>query len=325
MSKKRKLPTIDADVTTMDLPPVHPTQRSERPCSHCNETFPMQSYSKSQWTKSRHIIRCKRASWMDPSSKTLAASLCKVMLSNKSFSSSRWKDPDSAICCKKCVKKREADAKDRTTKKSKKQKTAEKLDIRATLQDMAGLPRKNSVPNTFQFHWESNPIKVSEEDFVTKRAVYKGCFGPITEEDKIQLAHAIETTSMTLAQATSLRSILLQEKAMFNNSRITTQAKQLHAMYRAGSTILELSNLIDCPPMNILRAILAQMKFTKADIKKGLKNPKGCLRGREQQECFAAEAADFVSSGNQGRQRAHADAFEDVIAEWLDQRGVSFK
>jgi hypothetical protein len=76
--------------------------------------------------------------------------------------------------------------------------------------------------------------------------------------------------------------------------------------------------------MNVFRTILAEMKFHKARIKKSLRDPKNLLKKREYKEFLAAEAGDIVANADQGSLSENADAFEDVIANFLEQKGISF-
>ena len=185
------------------------------------------------------------------------------------------------------------------------------------------LPDPSRERKAFQLDWVITAIPVHVETEMAKRIVVKGCYSRMTEEEKLKLAPFAEKINMSVAQAASLRSSLLQQKALFRHYALQMNAKRLCMRYQTGESILKISKDEDYPPMNAFRAVLAEMGYSKAFIKKSLRNPNKMLQKREQNEFFAAEEADAVSKVNADEAAEHSERFENVFAEWLNERGIS--
>ena len=179
---------------------------------------------------------------------------------------------------------------------------------------------------SFQIDWDSTPVSQEDENNMASKVVKKGYFGPLDDAGQAILAPYIQSssTSMTMAQAISLRSNLLQQKAMFRHVQLQKNKKTLHKDYKAGTSVLELARRIDCPPMNVFRTILAEMKLGKAAIKTSLRDPNKHLKLRERTEFLAAEAWDIVAHVDQGSLKEYSDKFEEIIEHFLGHRGISF-
>eukprot|EP01083_Nonionella_stella_P007291 21093_1 len=130
---------------------------------------------------------------------------------------------------------------------------------------------------------------------------------------------------MTLSQSTSFRMALLQQKAMHNHLHLQRKSKNLQNRFDKGECILSLSARVDCPPVNVFRAILSTHKeWSKERIKKSLRDPQKYLKGRLLTQFALAEANDAVSCVNQGRLHDYAEAFERIFEDWLTEKGISF-
>ena len=129
---------------------------------------------------------------------------------------------------------------------------------------------------------------------------------------------------MTLDQALSLRSALLQQKTVYSHGRLQSKGKMLLRLYREGVTIVDLSKKYDFPPMNVFRVILKEMGWSKSRIKETLRAPSK-FKQRERNEFEAAEIADRVSNVDQSITHERADLFEEVLADWFENQGVSIR
>ncbi len=188
-------------------------------------------------------------------------------------------------------------------------------------------PLMKKQKNSFQLEWNTQSVSQKDEDRIREKVVVKGQYGRLDEEDLGKIQNFILSTSinMTIQQAISLRSSLLQEKACFQNFHLQKYAKQLYKEYKEGKTIIQLSQSTDNPPLNVLRMVLKQMKCGKDMIKKSFRDPKKHLKERECTELFAARALDIVSTGNnQEVIKKLADVFEDNIADFLQEKGIAF-
>ena len=63
---------------------------------------------------------------------------------------------------------------------------------------------------------------------------------------------------MTLEQALSLRSALLQQKTVYGHGRLRSQSKNMLRLYNEGVSVVDLSKRFDFPPMNIFRIVFTR-------------------------------------------------------------------
>ena len=131
----------------------------------------------------------------------------------------------------------------------------------------------------------------------------------------------VDDLDMTLDQALSLRSAMLQQKTVYSHGQLQARGKALYRLYREGATIVSLSKKFDFPPMNIFRLILKEMGWSKSRIKETLRAPSK-FKERERKEFEKAEAADRVSNVDQSETHYRADIFEDILADWFENQGV---
>ena len=187
--------------------------------------------------------------------------------------------------------------------------------------------RINSIPssekNTFQLEWPSKPISKADEAEVSKKVVTIGYYGPLADIRLDYLRKQIKSNEMSLAQATSLRSALLSQKAVFRHPILKRNEKKLCKEYKSGKTILDLAKEADQPPMNVLRQILSAMGWSKGAIKRALRDPT-IFKPRERTEFLAAESMDLTSSVNQDDIHKYSEEFEDILSAWLQQKGIRF-
>ena len=187
-----------------------------------------------------------------------------------------------------------------------------------------GFPNDLSKPNSFSFNWMNNPVTLKTESELATKVIRKGEFGWLPDERVAEIGKMVEELDMTLDQALSLRSALLQQKTVYTHYRLQSQSKTLIRLYREGAGIVDLSKKFDYPPMNIFRVVLKEMGWSKARIKETLRSPSK-FKQRERDEFEAAEAADRVSNVDQSETHDRADLFEDILAVWFEQQGVRIR
>ena len=83
----------------------------------------------------------------------------------------------------------------------------------------------------------------------------------------------VDDLDMTLDQALSLRSALLQQKTVYSHGQLQARGKAITRLYREGMSIVKLSKKFDFPPMNVFRVVLKEMGWSKARIKETLRAP----------------------------------------------------
>ena len=180
------------------------------------------------------------------------------------------------------------------------------------------------APRTFRLSWRPEPVPLQAEERVASLVVKRGDFGWLTDERVDEMAAALENENMTLEQALSLRSALLQQKTVYSHHKLRSKGKELARQYREGASIVDLSKKYDFPPVNIFRVVLESMGWSKKRIKESLRHPSS-MKQREREEFEAAEAVDRVSSVDQSETQVKADLFEDILADWFEQQGIRLR
>lgn len=184
-----------------------------------------------------------------------------------------------------------------------------------------GIPEDAPTPGHFSFDWDNNPVSLKTESILASKVVRKGEFGWLSDERVAEIGEMVDDLDMTLDQALSLRSAMLQQKTVYSHGQLQARGKALYRLYREGTTIVDLSKKFDFPPMNIFRLILKEMGWSKARIKETLRAPSK-FKERERKEFEEAEAADRVSNVDQSETHYRADIFEDILADWFEDQGV---
>lgn len=187
-----------------------------------------------------------------------------------------------------------------------------------------GFPAEIQEPVRYDFEWDVCPVPVSNEAKVASLVVERGNFRWLEADRLEEISKIAAIEKMTLNQALSLRSTLLQNKTIQTHFALKSKQSELARHYRSGTSVVELSQRYDFAPMNLFRAILDSLGWSKITIKENLRDPSS-MEQREQDEFAAAEAADQVSSFDQTESQARAELFEDVLAGWFEARGVRLR
>ena len=187
-----------------------------------------------------------------------------------------------------------------------------------------GFPDELPEPKNHIFEWQTNPVPLKDEETLAKFVVKKGEFGWLEDSRVDEIGQFVDGKNMTLDQALSLRSALLQQKTVYSHGRLKSKAKSLFRLYHEGVSVVDLSKRFDFPPMNIFRIILAEKRWSKSRIKECLRDPSK-MKKREQEEFEKAEAADRVSNVDQSETHTRADLFEEILADWFESRGVRIR
>ena len=183
------------------------------------------------------------------------------------------------------------------------------------------IPEDFEEPRRFSFEWENNPVTLKTESVLAAKVVRRGEFGWLSDERVAEIGEMVDDLDMTLDQALSLRSALLQQKTVYSHGQLQSRGKAIARLYREGLTIVKLSKKFDFPPMNVFRVVLKEMGWSKSRIKETLRSPSK-FKERERNEFKAAEAADRVSNVDQSETHSRADLFEDILADWFEEQGV---
>ena len=186
------------------------------------------------------------------------------------------------------------------------------------------IPVDIDEPKTFHLEWKVTPVPLKSEEQVAGWVVKKGEYGWLSDERVDEIANRVAKESMTLEQALSLRSALLQQKTVYSHHKLRSKGKELARKYRNGTSIIDLSLQYDYSPMNLFRVVLESMGWSKNKIKESLREP-STMKERERSEFEAAEAADRVASVDQSETQVKADLFEDILADWFEAQGIRLR
>ena len=187
-----------------------------------------------------------------------------------------------------------------------------------------GIPSDTPPPKKHAFDWQVEPVPLKDEETLAQFVIRKGEFGWLDDDRVDEIAQFVDDKNMTLDQALSLRSALLQQKTVYSHGRLKSRAKALLRLYNEGVSVVDLSTRFDFPPMNIFRVILGEKRWSKSKIKECLRDPSK-MRTREREEFEKAEAADRVSNVDQSETHTRADLFEEILADWFESRGVKIR
>ena len=186
------------------------------------------------------------------------------------------------------------------------------------------IPEDIEPPRTFHLEWAVSPVPLKTEEKVADWVVQRGEYGWLTDERVDEIGKKVANEAMTLDQALSLRSALLQQKTVYSHHKLKRKARSIAQQYRNGSTVIELSIEHDFSPMNLFRAVLEANGWSKNQIKERLRNPSK-MKERERREFEEAEAVDRVASVDQSETQLKADLFEDILADWFEAQGIRLR
>ena len=82
-----------------------------------------------------------------------------------------------------------------------------------------GFPEDLEQPKTFKFEWKLSPVPLKDEEAMAGKVMRKGEFGWLEDDRVDEIADIAKGYKMTLEQALSLRSALLQQKTVYGHGR----------------------------------------------------------------------------------------------------------
>ena len=186
-------------------------------------------------------------------------------------------------------------------------------------------PSNDLKPNLVEISWPTRPVPLETEAEAIGIVVKRGEWGWLSDEQVKAISNRIEDKPMSLDQALSLRSAVLQEKSVHGFHKLQGRSIQMKKLYDGGEDVVVLSRQHDFPPMNLFRAILKARGWSKTRIKEALRNPEKGLDERDREQFKAAELADRVSNVDQSETQERAETFEDVLCNFFDSKDVSYR
>ena len=211
---------------------------------------------------------------------------------------------------------------DKTFFREAKARAEERFSLKET--PMA-FPEGEWEPNTVELTWKVSPVPKNVEKKVGNYVVRRGEFGWLEDKRMNEISNFVKDLDITLDQALSLRSAILQEKSVYSFHHLQRNIGKLRRLYEEGTTVVELSKRFDYPPMNVFRGILKSRGWSKIKIKDALRVPEKKLNKRDQEEFISAEGADRVSNVNQSENAKRADLFEEILCEHFESKGVRIR
>ncbi len=101
-----------------------------------------------------------------------------------------------------------------------------------------GFPDSIIEPKKHSFNWQTNPVPLKDEEILAKFVIRKGEFGWLEDERVEEIGKFVKDKKMTLDQALSLRSALLQQKTVYGHGRLKSRAKALFRLYNEGVSVV---------------------------------------------------------------------------------------
>ena len=80
-----------------------------------------------------------------------------------------------------------------------------------------GFPDEPIQPSAFGLDWEVQPVPLGSEEVVANKVVRRGEFGWVDDDRVEEIARFVDDLPMTVDQALSLRSALLQQKTVYSH------------------------------------------------------------------------------------------------------------
>ncbi|MGB1463130.1 MAG: hypothetical protein ACPG8Q_06315, partial [Candidatus Poseidoniaceae archaeon] len=102
-----------------------------------------------------------------------------------------------------------------------------------------GFPEDMEAPRRFSFAWPLTPVPLATEEETAGLVVRKGEFGWLPDARVEEIATKLEGKAMSLEQALSLRSALLQQKTVYSHYKMQSKGRDLRAAYDKGVSIVE--------------------------------------------------------------------------------------
>jgi len=186
-------------------------------------------------------------------------------------------------------------------------------------------PKGGVEPTTINIEWPSDPVALETETKAIDMVVKRGEWGWLPDDRVKEIKKRCSNLDISLDQALSLRSAILQQKSVYNFGKLQKMADKMEHLYRKGEDVVELSKRFDFPPMNLFRAILKARGWSKSRIRDDLRKPDGRLNERDLEQFKKAEKADRVSNVDQSETQERAETFEDILCRFFEQKGVRIR
>jgi hypothetical protein len=186
-------------------------------------------------------------------------------------------------------------------------------------------PKGGVEPTTINIEWPSDPVALETETKAIDMVVKRGEWGWLPDDRVKEIKKRCSKLDISLDQALSLRSAILQQKSVYNFGKLQKMADKMEHLYRKGEDVVELSKRFDFPPMNLFRAILKARGWSKSRIRDDLRKPDGRLNERDLEQFKKAEKADRVSNVDQSETQERAETFEDILCRFFEQKGVRIR
>mmetsp|Transcript_14707 Transcript_14707/g.23961 ORF Transcript_14707/g.23961 Transcript_14707/m.23961 type:complete len:424 (-) Transcript_14707:160-1431(-) len=172
---------------------------------------------------------------------------------------------------------------------------------------------------------EGVPVDVQKRAAMIVR--HRGEFSrePIHSETDKRIKQFVSETTMTWAQAISLRSQFQSQRALFSFGNVIKNVSALLKAYSQGCGVIELSNRFDAPPYQLLRAIFKERGAGKSSIRQAFIYPSGKKWSEfDIHQIKLAKVLDTCSGPDMTIQQKKATEFEDKLKEKLKSLRVKF-
>lgn len=175
------------------------------------------------------------------------------------------------------------------------------------------------------------PVQVYNKvrNYVLRETNYRTLSGKKLAEFRqfIQVLKSKYQTNIDCDSAISIRNAVLKDKVIRGYSKMNQLIGRISVEYNS-SSIVEVAERYDFPPLNLLRGILLFRRFSPSqiyDIFAGRKNPEGVLSGRNLSQYELALKNDAEASFNQKEVTRIAAENEYKVVMYFNSLGIAIK
>lgn len=189
---------------------------------------------------------------------------------------------------------------------------------------------KSSVGGKPVWHikWPVRPISYKAYAGLATQFRRSRDYAPIYNGKLEAFAAQITRFKVPVDAGLSVRNIIIKEKVIHSRQRIVDSIDLIVADYEAGMSILNISVKYDYPPLMLLREILFEIGYDKAQLREVFLNkedPRDLLEGRHLEEYKQALRYDAESAFNQQLIAELAADNENAFVDWIKAQGIGLR
>jgi hypothetical protein len=148
---------------------------------------------------------------------------------------------------------------------------------------------------------------------------------------KIMIPYNFKYVDVSKKHVVSIQDNYMLDKIMKNTRNAKEKLDELSQKYDEGKTIIELSRIVDYPPLTLLQMILkhkygdkCSKSFFKIVVESKYENL-DCMNKHDLKQMQLARNLDDYTRIDPNEAKIHADMFEDAVGRFLSKINVTYK